>query len=303
MKKKSVMKSATSIKAAAAKAKKKTSAPIKEFRVKDVTRRYKPQHVEKTEKRFKKIETDEVKTKKRTKKVLEKVEAALNKSLPKPKKSTSTKEAKTPRLLKSPGRLEKLVAEPVEMKSKDRKKLAKVSSQLAVLSDITPRQVKQSINENFGASAPKIIDMLEMNDNDGALILLQKRLLQSSIAMLTYAETLMRDTTGAKGTYQYATLVSQIRELITDIQANRDRSFIANSIIDQNIRPGFIDLAEMILNDHQGFRKEMQELGIIKADRFPEFNNALRDLAKQLAVKMNNKYKDLSHNITVQLTS
>lgn len=199
---------------------------------------------------------------------------------------------------------EKLIAEPVD-DEKTKKKLKQVSRQLVALGggSITTKDVKKAMAENFGESAPKIIDMLEMNDNDGAMMLLKKRLLQSSIAMLTHAEKLMTDTQGAKGTYQYATLVSQIRELITDIQADRDRSFIANQLIDQTLMPAFIDLAEMVMNEHQAFRKEMMDDEIIQEGKQLRFNTALRDLARSMAQKMQAKYKDISFKIMQQLTS
>lgn len=189
------------------------------------------------------------------------------------------------------------------LSKKEQKKMTKITGQLALLGDITPKQVRRTLHENFGEAAPKIIDMLEMDNNDGAMVLLQKRLLQSSIAMLAYAEKLITDTAGAKGTYQYATIVSQIREIITDIQANRDRTFITNSVIDQAVRPAFIDMAEHILNDHQVFRREMIDSNMIVEGKQPEFNSALRDLAKGLAVKMQDRYKNLSFTITQQLNT
>jgi hypothetical protein len=197
---------------------------------------------------------------------------------------------------------EKPKAEPVETK-KDSKKIAKLSSQLALIGDVTPRQISKTMKVNFGEAADKVIDMLEANDNDGAMVLLQKRLLQSSVAMLTLAEKAMRESEGTRGTYQYATLVSQIRELITDIQASRDRSFIANQIIDQALRPAFINMAEFMINDHQKFRKEMQEDGMVTEGKHLEFNTALRTLARGLAEKMQGEYKNVSFKITEQLTS
>lgn len=199
----------------------------------------------------------------------------------------------------------KLKAEPVEGKlsKKDRKKMDRMSGQLALIGEVKPRQLTRVLNENFGEAAPKIIEMLEIGDNDNAMTLLQKRLLQSSISMLVYAEKLIKDTEGAKGTYQYATIVSQIREIITDIQANRDRAFITNSVIDQAIRPAFIDMAEYIMNDHQAFRREATEGGLIVDGKQPEFNAGLRHLARGLAVKMQDRYKTLTNTIIQQLNA
>lgn len=202
-------------------------------------------------------------------------------------------------------RTPKVKAEPVSKgeAKKMSKMTAQLQNQLAVIGDVKPKAVERAIAENFGEAAPQIVQMLEMNDNDGAIIILQKRLLQSSIAMLVHAEKLMTNTEGAKGTYQYATLVSQIRELITDIQAARDRSFIANQIIQSIIQPAFIDMAEMIMNDHSGFRKDLLDDDIVAEKHVARFNSSMRSLAQGLAQKMQRKYRDVEMKLMQQLTS
>jgi hypothetical protein len=202
-------------------------------------------------------------------------------------------------------RTPKLKAEAVS--KGDAKKMGKMNArlqnQLAVIGDVKPKAVERTISENFGEAAPQIVQMLEMNDNDGAIVILQKRLLQSSIAMLVHAEKLMTNTEGAKGTYQYATLVSQIRELITDIQAARDRSFIANQIIQSIIQPAFIDVAEMIMNDHSMFRKDLLDDNLVAEKHVARFNSSIRTLAQGLAQKMQRTYRDVEMKLMQQLTS
>jgi hypothetical protein len=219
----------------------------------------------------------------------------------KKKKSSDTSEFVVDREGKPP----KLKAEPVS--KKDAKRVSQMTTQLknqlAVIGDVKPKAVEKAIIENFGEAAPQIVQMLEMNDNDGAIIILQKRLLQSSIAMLVHAEKLMTSTEGAKGTYQYATLVSQIRELITDIQAARDRSFIANQIIQSIIQPAFIDMAEMIMNEHSMFRKGLLDDSIVPEKHVAQFNSSVRTLAQGMAQKMQRKYRDVEMKLMQQLTS
>lgn len=265
---KSVMKTASSLKSKAT----------------DVTRKKKPQHVDKVDSRS---ENSVTKKKKQEAAAAKALEFSIDRT---PKK-------KVPKLLEAP----KLPSK------KDSKKLDKMSerlqTQMAVIGDVKPKAIQRAITENFGEAAPQIVQMLEMNDNDGAIIVLQKRLLQSSIAMLVHAEKLMTDTQGAKGTYQYATLVSQIRELITDIQAARDRSFIANQIMQSIIQPSFIDMAEMIMNDHSAFRKELLDDNIVPEKHVAQFNTSLRRLAQGMAQKMQMKYRDVEMKLMQSLTS
>lgn len=258
----------------------KTAAALKSKAV-DVSRKKKPVHVDKSDSR---AENSVSRRKKEDAKAAKALEFNVNRTGKK---------------------VPKLVAEPVSRK--DAKKIDKMSArlqtQLAVIGDVKPKAVQRAITENFGEAAPQIVQMLEMNDNDGAIIVLQKRLLQSSIAMLVHAEKLMTDTQGAKGTYQYATLVSQIRELITDIQAARDRSFIANQIMQSIIQPAFIDMAEMVMNDHSGFRKELLDDGLIAEKYVAQFNTSLRRLAQGMAQKMQVKYRDVEMKLMQSLTS
>lgn len=199
-------------------------------------------------------------------------------------------------------KVEKVVAEDVDIVPS--KKMSKrLKTQLATIGQVTPREATRAIKATFGESAEKINALLEMNDNDGALVLLQKRMLQSSVSMLIYAEKALVSSEGAKGTYQYATLISQIRELITDIQAAKDRKFIADALIVNAVQPCFMNIAEMMINQHQGFRKEVgkDERDLIRDSGQQEFNAALRDLAKDLARKIHAEYNVLEVKIREQL--
>ena len=248
----------------------KTASDLK-AKAKDVTRKYKPLKVEKPDSRTGKVVSS-------SKKKKESAEFIVDRT-----------------------------GKPVKHKKSESKKITKMTAQLqnqlAIIGDVKPRAVQRSIAENFGEAAPQIVQMLEMNDNDGAIIILQKRLLQSSIAMLVHAEKMIAGSEGAKGTYQYATLVSQIRELITDIQAARDRSFIANQIIQSIIQPAFIDIAEMIMNDHSAFRKELLDDSVIPQQHVAQFNRSMRTTAQGLAQKMQRKYRDVEMKLMQQLTS
>lgn len=260
----------------------KTAAALKS-KATDVSRKKKPMHVDKVDSRS---ENSVSKKKKEAAREAKALEFSIDRT---PKKS------KVPKV------------EALPVSKKDAKKVDKMSArlqtQLAVIGDVKPKAIQKAITENFGEAAPQIVQMLEMNDNDGAIIILQKRLLQSSIAMLVHAEKLMTDTSGAKGTYQYATLVSQIRELITDIQAARDRSFIANQIMQSIIQPSFIDMAEMIMNDHSAFRKELLDDDIVPEKYVAQFNTSLRRLAQGMAQKMQVKYRDVEMKLMQSLTS
>jgi hypothetical protein len=156
---------------------------------------------------------------------------------------------------------------------------------------VTKKTVK-AIEASFGSHSQAIINMLEMNNNDGGITLLKKRLLQMTINVLPAAEQQLVETNAQKGVYQFATLVSQIRELITDIKADEDRKYIAQSIAEQILKPAFMGLAQDIINDHHDFRRTVEDY--IKTEHTKDHSTELRELAKTLANKMSQAYKDVS---------
>lgn len=181
--------------------------------------------------------------------------------------------------------------EDIEIKreSKSKKKI-KLKKSTAVT--VLPKKTQKAIEAEFGKHSHSIIQMLEMNNNDGGITLLKKRLLQMTVNVLPAAEEALVNSGAQKGVYQFATLVSQIRELITDIQADADKKFISQRLAETILKPAFIQLAQDIINDHYEFRKHMEPM--IKTESTREFNNSLRELAKQLANKMNEQFKVVS---------
>jgi hypothetical protein len=176
-----------------------------------------------------------------------------------------------------------------DTKKKKQSKADKVASTaVALLSE----KGKKAVESQFGKHSDQIIQLLEMNNNDGGITLLKKRLLQMTVNVLPAAEQQLVETGAQKGVYQFATLVSQIRELITDIQADADKKFISQRLAETILRPAFMQLAQDIINDHYEFRKHGEKM--VKLEYVREFNTSLRDLAKQLAAKMNDQYKEVS---------
>ena len=110
------------------------------------------------------------------------------------------------------------------------------------------------------------------------------------------AEQAIINSETGKGTYQFVTLISQIRELIADIQADQDRKYIAQRILETIIRPMFMDIAQAIITDHHEFRKSMESMVMPK--HTASFNQELQTLAKGLAAKMNTQYKETEIKIS-----
>ena len=160
---------------------------------------------------------------------------------------------------------------------------------------VSNKATQKAIESNFGKHSQAIINMLEMNNNDGGITLLKKRLLQMTVNVLPAAEQQLVDSGAQKGVYQFATLVSQVRELITDIKADEDRKYIAQSIAETILKPAFMGLAQDIINDHHDFRRATETY--VKVEHVSKHSEELRTLAKDLAGKMTASYREVSQKI------
>lgn len=179
---------------------------------------------------------------------------------------------------------------------KKKKKLSAGSRELVAVVDGKPTKVlakktERQLAKTFGERSHKIMEMIEMGDEDGGLTLLKKALLQATVRILPMAEEIMEETKAGRGTYQFVTLVSQIRELITDIQADQDRKYIANAVINNVLKPAFMDVAQDILTEHHVFRSKVESM--LQPGRSQEFNSELMKLAKVLARNMTIKYREV----------
>lgn len=161
------------------------------------------------------------------------------------------------------------------------------------------RKVRVAIEADFGKHAPTVIRMLEMDRTDGALTLLKKKLLQTSVGLLPFAERTVRESKSARGVYQFSTLVSQIREIIGDIEADRDRDLLLKVIDERVIKPIMMDMAHHIVTKHFEFRKELEVS--VRPDAVQDFNKKLQNLAKDLAKEMQDQYLKINEGLTKAL--
>ena len=184
--------------------------------------------------------------------------------------------------------------------AKGDKKLSKsrdlvVSTGILALSAKDKRRLKKQAESYFGSNSSKIMEMLETGDSDGGITVLKKTLLMTIIRVLPMAEQILTDTGTAKGTYQFVTLISQMREIMADIQADRDKQFLAHSITEQIIRPAFMDIAQDMLTKHHDFRKKGDIF--VVPEKTTYFSNQLLDLGKTLAGNMQERYKEVSEKL------
>jgi hypothetical protein len=157
------------------------------------------------------------------------------------------------------------------------------------------KALERQAESYFGANSVKIMDMLENGDADSGITVLKKTLLMTIIRVLPMAEDILTNSGTAKGTYQFVTLISQMRELMADIQADKDKQFLAQSIAEQIIRPAFMNMAQEMMMQHHTFRKKGDLFVVPSKNSY--FSEQLLELGKNLAAMMQTEYKEVSTKI------
>lgn len=173
-----------------------------------------------------------------------------------------------------------------------------------------PSKLKGNVSEKrvrslmtmFGQRADAVIQMLDYNEHtDGALSLVQRSLLQTMIDLLPIVERQVRRTKGKKGIYQLNQTVAQVREMIQDMQAMREKGNLGLTIVERVIRPAYLDLAAQVQQAYMEI--EAQAKGSMSEADFAVFKeNALYATKKGLADYLNGQYSAIKDGVITSLS-
>lgn len=114
----------------------------------------------------------------------------------------------------------------------------------AVAGDPSKVRVLQSF---FKKNADHVIKMLDAGETDGAISTTQRALLQTVVDLIPIVEHAVRASNGRYGVYPFNQTVSQLRELLNDIQVSRDRGQMGRAVVENHVRPAFLDIAGQIV--------------------------------------------------------
>ena len=144
-------------------------------------------------------------------------------------------------------RVEKEIFNPESTDEEDLETEETDSRGQRLLPGVTKRTLRR-LNSMFGQRADAIIDLLETSDTDGAASLTTRTLVQTMVDVLPVAERNFRRSKGARGAMGLNQIISQIRELLHDLQSYKDRDQVGQTIVDRFVRPGFMDMAMQMTN-------------------------------------------------------
>lgn len=154
------------------------------------------------------------------------------------------------------------------------------------------KRMRRRLQSMFGQRSDVIIDMLEMTDTDPAAALITRTLLQTMVDVLPTIEKSVRTSKGQRGVMPLNQTVSQVRELITDLQSFKDRSNLGQTLVDRHIRPAYMDIAvqvSMIFVETENYARAR----MTKED-FYKFQDLNLNMKKSFSDFVMKQYQELS---------
>jgi hypothetical protein len=158
------------------------------------------------------------------------------------------------------------------------------------ISKLNPSKLKSIL----GDSAEQINQLLESDANESAQALLLKRLAQATLDMLPYAEHAIRKTKGARGVYQYNSLITSIRELVIDMQSSRDKGALGDALIEKILRPVFMDVAMILVKEDQIVANAVKSVTTVEASKHIE--QAKQASLVRISEFIQKKYEDVKRD-------
>lgn len=162
------------------------------------------------------------------------------------------------------------------------------------------KATKKKLKTMFGQRTREILTLIENNERDGAVVLIYKQLLKMLVSLVPILEKVVRRSKGRYGTYQVNQLVSQLRELLADMQSVQDRGLLGRTLIKRYVRPAFADIAmQMLQNDQRILNLALLHL---PGDRRAQVEAELKETQKELARFIQAQYRHVSEEIIKGLT-
>jgi hypothetical protein len=154
----------------------------------------------------------------------------------------------------------------------------------------------EKIKSAFGSGAPAIIDMLERDNNDGALTAINRTLMQTLVDILPVSEAFVRKTKGRAGLHQFNMTISQIRELAADIQSLHEKGQMGARVIERFIQPFLQTLAQQIVLSYTMIGAEAKK--VMSKEDYEDFDrNVLRRMQFNLADFMQKQFASIEKDV------
>lgn len=151
----------------------------------------------------------------------------------------------------------------------------------------------------LSADAQRIYDLLEIKENEGAITLTQKAMLQTVIKMMPVAEQKYYEFMNDRAVYAFNALVTQARELIADVQAGQDKSKVLDNVLYNLIQPQIKMFANFLLGTNHQLKKEIKKL--VKEKYHKELDHVIDESVKSMGSYAQEMFNDLKERLPTAL--
>jgi len=150
----------------------------------------------------------------------------------------------------------------------------------------------------FKSDAFRIQEYLRENKTDNAIQAAQKQLLKMMIELIPIAESNFRKYGNERGAYAINAIISQTRELMADIRAEKDSREIAYKIVNEVVHPQFMLIAHNYVDNLYRLRKNIEVYTDPKLHGAQEaINTRVSECAKECNLFLQESYKSLRDQV------
>lgn len=191
--------------------------------------------------------------------------------------------------------------------SPPRKKTARLPV-IQALSDeeITDDEVVENIEiaintaSSFGRSVPAIRRHLAGRDYGSAAITAKGALLATLVELVPLAESAVRENKAQKGIYQFNSLVSQMREVLIDLEGDKDLDGLVLNIFNECIDPKLRLLGQMLIQWNTGVKLNLRS--IVPPDVYKESASMIDDQTQQLAMYVSQMATSIKQDVETKIS-
>lgn len=151
----------------------------------------------------------------------------------------------------------------------------------------------------FGQETSKIQELLTNRENDNAIDMANRAMLNSLLDLIPIAESRYRDDPRQSNAYALSNLISQIRELIADLQATADKSLIVDKVVYDILQPTMLTLAQFLIDTNYQLKKEIDPL--LHQEKLKEAHTTIDSMSKSSGQYVQLMFNTLKERISKAL--
>lgn len=152
----------------------------------------------------------------------------------------------------------------------------------------------------FNSKSKHIVKLIDAKDNDSTASETQRSLLSMMVQLIPIAEQNYKTYRTERAAYALNSLVSQVRELLSDLQSTNDRSVVIENILYNVIEPTLRQYAQYLIDSNLELKQKL-EVCVPKSQQ-SEMREIIDIDTKKNAAFLQSIFATLKERIATQLS-